>query len=110
MHFQWNAACRDPLADKSSLDLQLQQPQHRELSRDAKAAQQPKPTLAVAINHDEPTSAAHKKFSSIHPSFESSVLQIDPPHPQLNKPALKLHPSNAIDDCAKADQCIRSRV
>jgi hypothetical protein len=29
IHLCWNAACRDPLADNSSLDHQLQQPQHR---------------------------------------------------------------------------------
>ena len=46
----------------------------------------------------------------IHHTFESSAPQGDPPHhPQL-KSALKLPPSNAIDDWAKADHYIRVQV
>ena len=75
VHFRQNAACRDPLDDKSSLHPQLQQSQHRELSRDAKAAQQQPPTLAATINHDEPTCTMHQNFLPMYPSFEGSVLQ-----------------------------------
>ena len=106
VHFCWNAACRDLLVDKSYLNPQLPQPQHRQLSRDAKPAQQQQPTLAATIYHDEPTCTTHQKFPIMHPSFESSVPQINPPHPQL-KPALKLLPSNAIDDWAKTS-CSRN--
>ena len=68
-----------------------------------------KTTLAATINHDEPTCTTHRKFPLMHPSFESRVPQISPPHPQL-KPALKLPPSNAIDDWAQADHYIGVQI
>ena len=80
VHLLWNAACRDPLADKSSVDHQLQQPQHSELSSDARSTQ---------------------------PAQQQPI--VPPYHPKL-KPPLKIPPTNAIDDWDKADQYIRHRV
>lgn len=101
------AACRDTLADVSSLDPQPQQSQHRELSRNAKPAQQQPPILAATINHDELICTIHQKFQPMHPSFEGSVLQVPHPQPKL---ALKLAPSNAIDDWAKTDHYIGVQI
>ena len=98
VHLRWNAACRDPLADKSSLDPQLQQSQHRELSSGAKLAQQ-QPAQHSDIYHQ-----------NVQHITKGNQSHSDPPyHPHL-KPALKLPPSNAIDDWANADHYIRVHV
>ena len=90
VHFRWNAAFRDPLADKLSLDHQFQQPQHRELSSDAKPAQQQQSTLQQSTEMNQHVQHTRNFHQCIHYTFESSVPQGDSPHhPQL-KPALKL--------------------
>ena len=93
VHLRWNAACRDPLADKSSLDAQLQQSQHRELFSDAKLAQQ----QSAQNQHVQHTDIFYQNVQYTSKGNQSSS---DQPH---LKPALKLSPSNAIDDCANFD-------
>ena len=99
VHLCWNAACRDPLADKSSLDPQLQQSQHRELSSDAKLAHnnQLRTNIQYATHRYLPSKCPH--VSKGNPSHQPHLI-----------PAWKLSPSNAIDEWANADHYIRVHV